>query len=60
VRETVKDLISLLMDSPSAQAARGLARGQIVDRAGRLAASVAQEGLSRDLKLPATGSEGGP
>jgi acyl-CoA thioesterase-2 len=34
------------MDSPSAQAARGLARGQIFDRAGRLVASVAQEGRS--------------
>jgi acyl-CoA thioesterase-2 len=48
------------MDSPSAQAARGLARGQIFDRAGRLVASVAQEGLIRDLKQRATGSNGGP
>jgi acyl-CoA thioesterase-2 len=39
-----------VMDSPSAQAARGLARGQIFDRAGRLVASVAQEGLIRDLR----------
>jgi acyl-CoA thioesterase-2 len=35
------------MDSPSAQGARGLARGLIYDRAGRLVASVAQEGLMR-------------
>jgi acyl-CoA thioesterase-2 len=41
-------------DSPSAQSSRGLARGQIFDRAGRLVASVAQEGLMRDLK-PAPG-----
>jgi acyl-CoA thioesterase-2 len=39
-----------VMESPSAQAARGLARGQIFDRAGRLVASVAQEGLLRDLR----------
>jgi acyl-CoA thioesterase-2 len=38
------------MDSPSAQAARGFARGQIFDRRGRLVASVAQEGLVRDLR----------
>ena len=37
------------MDSPSAQGARGLARGQIFDRAGRLVASVAQEGLMRKV-----------
>jgi acyl-CoA thioesterase II len=37
------------MDSPSAQAARGLARGVIHDRAGRLVASVAQEGLMREV-----------
>jgi acyl-CoA thioesterase-2 len=41
-----------VMDAPSAQAARGLARGQIFDRAGHLVASVAQEGLMRDLKAP--------
>jgi acyl-CoA thioesterase-2 len=35
-------------DSPSAQSARGLARGAIYDRAGRLVASVAQEGLMRE------------
>ena len=37
------------MDSPSAQGARGLARGLIHDRTGRLVASVAQEGLMRPV-----------
>ena len=37
------------MDSPTAQAARGLARGLIHDRAGRLVASVVQEGLMREV-----------
>lgn len=37
------------IDSPSAQGARGLARGQIFDRAGRLVASTAQEGMIRVL-----------
>lgn len=40
------------MDSPSAQSARGLARGLVHDRAGRLVASVAQEGLMRDVSVP--------
>jgi acyl-CoA thioesterase II len=35
------------IDSPTAQAARGLVRGSIFDRAGRLVASTAQEGLIR-------------
>jgi acyl-CoA thioesterase-2 len=35
------------MDSPSASGARGLVRGQFFDRAGRLVASTAQEGLIR-------------
>ncbi|MGV8941230.1 MAG: acyl-CoA thioesterase II [Lysobacter sp.] len=35
------------IDSPSAQSSRGLARGQIYDRSGRLVASTAQEGLIR-------------
>lgn len=39
------------MDSPTAQGARGLARGTIFDRTGRLVASVAQEGLIRDTAL---------
>jgi acyl-CoA thioesterase-2 len=38
------------MDSPSAQSARGLTRGLIYDRAGRLVASVAQEGLMREVR----------
>ena len=37
-------------DSPSAQGARGLARGLIYDRQGRLVASTAQEGLIRLVK----------
>jgi acyl-CoA thioesterase-2 len=37
------------LDSPSAQDARGLARGMIYDRNGRLVASTAQEGLIRVL-----------
>lgn len=40
------------MDSPSAQSARGLARGLVHDRAGRLVASVAQEGLMREVSVP--------
>jgi acyl-CoA thioesterase-2 len=35
------------IDSPSAQNGRGLARGLVYDRAGRLVASTAQEGLIR-------------
>lgn len=35
------------LDSPSSQSSRGLARGQIFDRQGRLVASTAQEGLIR-------------
>ena len=43
----VDDWLLYVMDSPSAQAARGLARGLVYDRAGRLVASAAQEGLVR-------------
>jgi acyl-CoA thioesterase-2 len=39
------------MDAPSAQGARGLSRGLVYDRAGRLVASVAQEALMRDVTL---------
>lgn len=39
------------MDSPTAQGSRGLSRGQIFDREGRLVASVAQESLMRDSRL---------
>ncbi|MDG6348749.1 acyl-CoA thioesterase II [Luteimonas sp. 8-5] len=35
------------LDSPSAQGGRGLARGLVYDRAGKLVASTAQEGLIR-------------
>src|SRR5512138_864238 len=44
----VDEWLLYTMDSPSAQSARGLARGLIHDRAGRLVASVAQEGLMRE------------
>ena len=37
------------IDSPSAQSGRGLARGQVYDRSGRMVASTAQEGLIRVL-----------
>ena len=43
------------IDSPSAQGARGLARGQIFDRAGRLVASTAQEGMIRVVDAAAAG-----
>jgi acyl-CoA thioesterase-2 len=41
------DWLLYSLDSPSAQGARGLARGLIYDRAGKLVASTAQEGLIR-------------
>ena len=41
------DWLLYSIDSPSAQRSRGLARGQIYDRDGRLVASTAQEGLIR-------------
>lgn len=40
-----------VMDSPTAQSARGLSRGLIYDRSGRLVASVVQESLMRDITL---------
>jgi acyl-CoA thioesterase-2 len=43
----VDDWLLYAMDSPSAQGARGLARGLVFDAKGRLVASVAQEGLMR-------------
>ena len=43
------DWLLYSMDSPCAAGARGLARGQIFDRSGRLVASVAQEGLMRPV-----------
>ncbi|MBA3930849.1 acyl-CoA thioesterase-2 [Pseudoxanthomonas japonensis] len=41
------DWLLYSIDSPSASGSRGLARGQIFDRQGRLVASTAQEGLIR-------------
>jgi acyl-CoA thioesterase-2 len=41
------DWLLYVVDSPSASNARGLVRGQFFDRAGRLVASSAQEGLIR-------------
>jgi acyl-CoA thioesterase-2 len=41
------DWLLYSIDSPSAQGGRGLARGMIYDREGRLVASTAQEGLIR-------------
>lgn len=43
----VDDWLLYVMESPSAQGARGMTRGLIYDRAGKLVASVAQEGLMR-------------
>lgn len=43
------DWLLYAQDSPSAAGARGLARGLVYDRAGRLVASVAQEGLIRPI-----------
>jgi len=49
------DWLLYSIDSPSAQGSRGLARGQIFDRAGRLVASTAQEGLIRVVPPQAAG-----
>ncbi len=49
----VDEWLLYVMDSPSAQSARGLARGLVFDRGGRLVASVAQEGLMRE-RTPAS------
>ncbi|MDP3857468.1 MAG: acyl-CoA thioesterase II [Stagnimonas sp.] len=43
----VDDWLLYWMDSPSSQGSRGMTRGQVFDRQGRLVASVAQEGLIR-------------
>jgi acyl-CoA thioesterase-2 len=48
----VHDWLLYAMDSPSASGARGLARGSLFDRHGRLVASVAQEGLMRPRRPP--------
>lgn len=44
------DWLLYVMDSPSAGNARGFVRGTIYDRAGRLVASSAQDGLIRPLR----------
>jgi acyl-CoA thioesterase II len=41
------DWLLYLQESPAASGARGLARGQVLRRDGRLVASVVQEGLIR-------------
>jgi acyl-CoA thioesterase II len=46
----IDEWLLYVMDSPGAQSARGLARGLIYDRAGNLVASVAQEGLMRQIE----------
>ncbi|MDD3763308.1 MAG: acyl-CoA thioesterase II [Nevskiales bacterium] len=45
----VDDWLLYSMDSPTSQGARGLSRGLIYDRNGRLVASVAQESLMREI-----------
>ena len=50
----IDDWLLYAMDSPSAQGSRGLSRGLVFDRDGRLIASVAQEGLMREV-VPAPG-----
>jgi acyl-CoA thioesterase-2 len=49
------DWLLYSIDSPSAQSSRGLARGQIFNREGKLVASTAQEGLIRVLPEGAPG-----
>lgn len=46
----VDDWLLYVQDSPSAQGGRGLCRGLLYDRQGRLVASVAQEGLIRPMR----------
>jgi acyl-CoA thioesterase-2 len=46
------DWLLYSLDSPSAQGARGLSRGMIYTREGRLVASTAQEGLIRVVQEP--------
>ena len=45
----IDDWLLHVMESPSASGARGFVRGQVFDRAWRLVASTAQEGLIRRL-----------
>ncbi|MDP9142257.1 MAG: acyl-CoA thioesterase II, partial [Pseudomonadota bacterium] len=46
----VDDWLLYSMDSPTSQGARGMSRGLIFDRSGRLVASIAQENLMRDTR----------
>ena len=48
------DWLLYSIDSPSAQNARGLARGQVFDREGRLVASTTQEGMIRVIDAQRT------
>ena len=48
------DWLLYSIDSPSAQGARGLARGQVFDREGRLVASTTQEGMIRVIDAQRT------
>ena len=50
------DWLLYSIDSPSAQGSRGLARGQVYDRSGRLVASTAQEGLIRVVPTDKAGT----
>ena len=50
------DWLLYSIDSPSAQGSRGLARGQVYDRQGRLVASTAQEGLIRVVPADKAGA----
>ncbi len=48
----VDEWLLYVIDSPSAQMARGFARGLVYDRSGQLVASVAQEGVLREGRPP--------
>jgi acyl-CoA thioesterase-2 len=50
----VDDWLLYSMESPTAQGARGLSRGLIYDRSGRLVASVVQENLMRQIATSGT------
>jgi acyl-CoA thioesterase-2 len=56
----VDEWLLYAMESPSAQGARGMTRGQIYDRQGRMVASVAQEGLMRLRSRPEAGKGDAP
>ena len=44
------DWLLYAMDAPSSQGARGLSRGLVYDRTGRLVMSVVQESLMREIR----------